>query len=79
MQWTQIQFLVGEDSTCHGAAKPVGHSCYSRAHGPRQETPRQETPRQREPQSCLQEQPALTAKMQRGQRRQINEGVNMAL
>ena len=21
-----LQFLVGESSTCHGAAKPVGHS-----------------------------------------------------
>ena len=27
MQETQVRALVWEDPTCHGAAKPVHHSC----------------------------------------------------
>ena len=29
MQGTQVRFLVQEDPTCHGAAKPVCHSCWA--------------------------------------------------
>ena len=27
MQGMQVRSLVGKDSTCHGATKPVGHNC----------------------------------------------------
>ena len=33
VQGTQVRALVWEDTTCHGAAGPVGHSCWACASG----------------------------------------------
>ena len=42
MQGTRVRALVWEDPTCHGATRPVSHSCWACASGacaPRQEMP----------------------------------------
>ena len=44
MQGTWVQPLVHEDSTCHGATKPVQRSY--QAHAPRATGPQQEKPPQ---------------------------------
>ena len=46
MQWTWVQFLVQEDSTCPGATKPVHHNYW--AHALRACAPQQQKPPQRE-------------------------------
>ena len=78
MQGTRVQSLVQEDSTCHGATKPVGHGCRS-PHPERTQASQQEKPPQCEarapqnsPRSPQLEKAHTAAKTQHARDEEIN-------